>query len=77
MKFNMEVPQEPNASPGEDIADITFQNIAGEAYTRLLELQEKLNYDKSLTEEQTAHIRAEITSLRNTMEGIDELRDAA
>ncbi|MEN9647675.1 MAG: hypothetical protein RLY57_479 [Candidatus Parcubacteria bacterium] len=72
MKFNMEGPQEHNAAQEENVAATTFQSIAGEAYAQLLELQEKLTYDKSLTDEQAEEIRLKIKNLAATIEGANQ-----
>lgn len=64
MEFNQE--KAPNE---EDLVSSTYQSIAGEAYARLLELQEDLRYNLTLTEEAKEKMKLEITELSKTIEG--------
>lgn len=72
MKLNMEGSPDHNVPQEENVVATTFQSIAGEAYAQLLELQEKLTYDRSLTDEQADIIRLEVKTLAATIEGANQ-----
>jgi hypothetical protein len=72
--FPQNTSEQENPSPEDrEYLASTFQNAAGKAYARMIEIQQKLRYDVSLSESERKNLETELAQVAEEMESSNKI----